>query len=254
MTLLFVKRKFIVALILLFLTSCMTGKVIEGAGIRGVKAKESLKNNSSIIFGRIKVYDKSDTLSQHPNKDLSDSCTIYVNNDHMYHDSLFYRYNMPEKGHFSNIYNGLFAIQIDKKDLQNGNQINIACGTKQSLRRTVRFIPDLSIISRHAYLNIDLEKYLNINSFHGEAIYLGDIDVVLPKYAEINKEEDMSFKTKMLIFFLGKSATLSRDAIDYKIDSSAFTKDNYDKTSKDLMKFFPFIQKDFKFRNYASGS
>lgn len=226
------------------LTSC-AGKLIEGGMLSGVRAKQYLNSNTSIIFGKIEVYDKSNNLTPYEDMNISDFCTMFINDDPLYGSSLLYKYNRPESGQTSNIYKGLFAIQVSEEDFQDGKELNLACGTRQSLERVTSFMSGLSLIEPRSYLKMDLKRQVNLSSFEGKAIYLGDMIVSIPKNAAITKE-DMNFKTRLTIITIGGSQ--SRDAMQNKIDSSSVVKNNFKEASKDLIDLFPYIQKDFSLK------
>ncbi len=221
-------------------TSCITGAVMGGGFMNGTRVKQSVNNNSSIIFGKIEVYDQSNNLSPDKNLDISESCVIFNGDDPLYSKSLFYRYNKPEVGQVSNIHNGLFAFQINEGDLKDVKELNLACGTRHYLEKQIKFFSFLLRLDYKFYLKMDLKRPININSFQGKAFYLGDIKVSLPVDANIVQNK----ATFMKSFF---GSNYSRYYIDGRIDASSFVKDNFKKTSDDISKLLPFLTKDFVF-------
>jgi hypothetical protein len=80
------------------------GKVIQGNAMNGVRAKQSVESSSPIVFGKISVYDKSDNITYNTNRDISDYCKVYINDEPLFfYNSLFYKYNRPTSGNKSNI-------------------------------------------------------------------------------------------------------------------------------------------------------
>ncbi len=121
------KTKLLFLSFLLIICSSCAIKIIEGNPIRGVKIHQYkthfLQNNENIIIGKIKIIDEVGGISS-PNQDIANQCQIIIrDNNDFYKDrssiansSLIEVDGFPNKGNYSNIYKGYFAIKVSGKD------------------------------------------------------------------------------------------------------------------------------------------
>ena len=234
-------RFFLSLLFILSLCSCSSFKVVEGGMLAGIKVKESIEDNYPIIFGKLTVYDKSNNLSAYKNDNISDMCLMFVGNDPMVPRSMFYRYNYPNTGQRSTVYKGIFAIQLNDKDLRDKN-LNIACGTEHYARKRSKFW--LGTMEGNSYLRLNVEKPLHINDGSNKAIYLGDIEIIIPNRANIFNAK-ISFGETFVSDLVGNYYHLSsvKQAITHKIK----IKDNFQETSKETIEMLPFLDGKFDF-------
>jgi hypothetical protein len=232
--------RIILASITIFLLGSCSYKIVEGGVMGGIKLRESLSSNSSIIFGRVKVYDNSNNLSSYKS-DIADSCIIFVGNDPSFTNTMFYRYNWPTTGHRANIYKGIFAIQLTQ-DFEKEN-LNIACGTENYLRKKNKIIFGPTVITYDSYLRMDMEKPIELSNENNKALYLGDIEISIPVNAAISNI-NRNLLEGIAHDFIGD---YYRFSIKHKIDFSFKITDNFKATSKEIGELLPFLEKDFIF-------
>ena len=233
--------RFLLSLLsILFLCSCSSFKVVEVGMLAGIKVKESVKSNYPIIFGKLIVYDKSNNLSAYRDKNISDMCLIFVGNDPMIPRSMFYRYNYPNTGQRSTVYRGIFAIQLNNENLRDKN-LNISCGTEHYARKISKLW--LGPLESNSSLRLNVEKPLHIKDGSNKAIYLGDIEIIIPNGANIFNAKT-SLGEAFLNDLVGNYYLSSvKQAITHKVK----IKDNFEKTSKEIMGILPFIDSKFDF-------
>ncbi len=106
-----------------YIIDVVDGNMVNGVKVYPYKAR-ILKEDESIIVGRVKVIDKMGGLGS-PNQDISNYCQILVYDNSFFNKdrsditnpNLIWATDFPHKGIASNIYNGYFAAKVKGKDV-----------------------------------------------------------------------------------------------------------------------------------------
>ncbi len=225
------------------LQSCVTQNMtkVEGGFMSGIGVRKSVDKKYPIIFGKLSVRDNSKNLS-FDNSNISDFCLVFVGNDPMIADSMFYRYNWPNAGQRANVYKGLFAIQLTEENLEAKN-FNIACGTEHFARKRNKILW-AGVVDYGSYIRMDTKKSLkSTTASENKILYLGDVEISIPDNATI-------YDAKRT-FLEGMASDLIGDyylpAIKQAINYDLKVKDNFKETSEELVKILPFVKEDFVF-------
>lgn len=236
-------RIILIITISIILQSCVTQNMtkVEGGFMSGIGVRKSVDKKYPIIFGKLSVKDNSKNLSSN-NSDISDFCLVFIGNDPMIYNSMFYRYNWPNTGHTSNVYKGLFAFQLTKENLEAKN-FNIACGTEYFARKRNKIFWN-GVVDYDSYIRMNTNKALKLTTdSKNKILYLGDIEISIPDNAIIYNTRRTFLEGLRSDLIGGYYLPAIKHGTNYDLKIN----DNFKKTSEELVKILPFVKEDFIF-------